>query len=268
MKFTLHVLALCAVFPLHAEDLKIGETTYKDYSVLKVEPDGIKISHKDGVAKIRLEQLPPDLVKKYNLDPAKAAAFREKKEGEQKKADDAKAAEGKEMAEKTAAKAAEKAADQAAPPAPDKAAPAAGAAKKEKKEADPQGWEDIVPDAAQAEQGKLWGIAEVQEKMFDLNGKIIRVEIIVNAASTIEAIDKDSARMFAGSIFKENSNYEFIGFPNAARDKMKVMLKGARGKMSFWVRVESENTWPYPQLWVVGRSINQGGLGHPPTFVW
>ena len=74
--------------------------------------------------------------------------------------------------------------------------------------------------------------------------------------------------MFAGTIFKDDSNYEFIGFPNDARDKMRVMLKSTKGKMTFWVRVEAENLWPYPQLWVVGRSLHAGGLGVPPKFQW
>lgn len=101
-----------------------------------------------------------------------------------------------------------------------------------------------------------------------LDGKIIRVEVIANSASQIESIDKTSCRIFAGSIFKENSNYEFIGFPVEAEAKVKLMLRGARGKMTFWVRVEAENEWPYPQLWVVGRGIHQGGGGTPPKFTW
>ena len=74
----------------------VGDTTYKDYELSKVEPDGIRILHSAGAAKIPFEKLSPDLQKKYGFDPKKAAAFREKKEAEAASRNDAeKAAEPK-----------------------------------------------------------------------------------------------------------------------------------------------------------------------------
>lgn len=252
----LTVAASLAIGNLNAEDLKIGATVYKDYSVSKVDPDGLRILHSDGAAKIPYEELPADLQKKYAFDPAKAAAFRADKAKAKPAAESPPPVpEAKPKPEmKPEAKPAAEAARPAAPPAA--------------KEPDPKGWEDIPADPAKAQQGKTWGIAEVQAQMFRLDGKIIRVEIIANSASQIESIDATSCRMFAGTIFKENSNYEFIGFPTEAENKMRTLLRSAKGKMLFWVRVEAENLWPFPQLWVVGRSIHQGGLGTPPKFVW
>ncbi|HEX2748836.1 MAG TPA: serine protease [Verrucomicrobiales bacterium] len=55
---------------------------FKDVEITKVEPDGLRIMHKDGVAKIKFEQLPADMQAKYGYSPDKAKAFREKTEAE------------------------------------------------------------------------------------------------------------------------------------------------------------------------------------------
>ena len=51
---------------------------YEKVEITKVEPDGVRISHKDGAAKIKFEQLPPDLQAKYGFSAEKAKAFRQK----------------------------------------------------------------------------------------------------------------------------------------------------------------------------------------------
>ncbi|HWB01628.1 MAG TPA: hypothetical protein VG796_01310 [Verrucomicrobiales bacterium] len=146
----------------------------------------------------------------------------------------------------------------------DKLVAAKAAAAKKAKEAapktNPQAWENIAADPANAMQGRVWSLAEVQTKMPELDGKIICVEVKVDAASKVEAIDKGSLRVFGGTNLKKDSNYEFIAFPAEAEKKMRGLLKSSTGSMAFWVRVEAENQWPYPQLLVVGRSINQGGF--------
>ncbi len=53
---------------------------YEKVEITKVEPDGVRISHKDGAAKIKFEQLPPDLQAKYGFSAEKAKAFRQKTE--------------------------------------------------------------------------------------------------------------------------------------------------------------------------------------------
>lgn len=51
-------------------------TTYRKCEVVKIEPDGIRISHDTGAAKIDFEEMSDALRRKYGLDPAKVAAYR------------------------------------------------------------------------------------------------------------------------------------------------------------------------------------------------
>lgn len=51
-------------------------TTYRKCEVVKVEPDGIRITHDAGAAKIEFEDLPDALKRQYNFDPANVAAYR------------------------------------------------------------------------------------------------------------------------------------------------------------------------------------------------
>ena len=51
-------------------------TVYRKCEVVKVEPDGIRISHDGGAAKITFEELPDALQKQYGFDAAKVAAYR------------------------------------------------------------------------------------------------------------------------------------------------------------------------------------------------
>jgi hypothetical protein len=48
---------------------------FKNVSVTKVEPDGITVMTNDGVEKILFPVLPPDIQKKFNYDPQKAAIY-------------------------------------------------------------------------------------------------------------------------------------------------------------------------------------------------
>lgn len=56
---------------------------YEDVEVKKVEPDGVRVDHKYGAAKIRFENLPEDLQKKYGFKADAAKEFRQKTEREQ-----------------------------------------------------------------------------------------------------------------------------------------------------------------------------------------
>lgn len=101
-------------------------TTYRKCEVVKVEPDGIRITHDAGAAKIEFEDLPDALKRQYNFDPSKVAAYRktiadakaaaeEKAKVErarleaarQKEAANAKAAEGRRLAAEREAAAAQ-----------------------------------------------------------------------------------------------------------------------------------------------------------------
>jgi CubicO group peptidase (beta-lactamase class C family) len=60
-------------------DVHLDGSDYTGAEVIRVEPDGLVISHSAGVARIRYEKLPPDLQKVFNFDPVQAQAHRAKK---------------------------------------------------------------------------------------------------------------------------------------------------------------------------------------------
>jgi len=73
------LLSLMALFlssaALHAEDWTTTDgKVYKDVAVVKTEPDAVTITHHDGGALVPLVNLPADLQKRFNYDPAKAKA--------------------------------------------------------------------------------------------------------------------------------------------------------------------------------------------------
>jgi hypothetical protein len=49
--------------------------TYRDYNVTRVEPDGLSVTHHDGVAKISFSDLSEDLRKKYGYDSGTASEY-------------------------------------------------------------------------------------------------------------------------------------------------------------------------------------------------
>lgn len=59
---------------------------YAGVKVTAVEPDGVKIAHQAGVARIPLEKLPDEVQALFNFDPAKVAEYRANKAAEQQAA--------------------------------------------------------------------------------------------------------------------------------------------------------------------------------------
>jgi Superinfection immunity protein len=55
----------------------LNGTVYHDARVTTVDPDGLHVAHRFGVAKIPFEELPEDLRTKYHYDKQKAAAYRQ-----------------------------------------------------------------------------------------------------------------------------------------------------------------------------------------------
>jgi len=86
--------------------------TYHQCEISKVEPDALRITHTDGVARIPYDKLPSALQKQY-FDPAKVAAYREQF-AEQQQAAAAKAAEAERVREEAAARAEAEQKEQAA----------------------------------------------------------------------------------------------------------------------------------------------------------
>jgi hypothetical protein len=75
----LHLIFISLVITLAAgaEDITTTDgRTYTAATITKVEPDGIRILHETGTAKIPFEKLPPALQQKHGYDPAKAAEFK------------------------------------------------------------------------------------------------------------------------------------------------------------------------------------------------
>lgn len=244
------IYLLWCLFPvtLQAEDLNAGGIVYKNYTVSRVDPDGLRITHADGAAKVRYELLPPELQKKYHFDPAKAEAFR------------------KEQAEKGRAVPAAPApspapATPAAPPVP----AAAGA----KPEASAPGAAPAAP-AGKAKLpeiviGKVYGLAEVNADLHKLDGKIVRVEVVVNTASKIESVGKGIYEIFVGDSDVKDSDYTRVAFPEEGKNKVKILTKSKTGKMNLWIEVRASETVP---LWAVGRTLRQGQTGTRPTLSW
>lgn len=61
--------------------------TYKNVKVVKVEDDAVTILDEDGGARVPLSTLSPDLQKKFNYDPAKAAIAAKQYQDEQEALD-------------------------------------------------------------------------------------------------------------------------------------------------------------------------------------
>lgn len=62
----------------YAEDLTVSNKVYKDYQVIRTQPDAIVIKYSAGIATLYFWELPADLQKKYNYDPAKAQEYEQK----------------------------------------------------------------------------------------------------------------------------------------------------------------------------------------------
>ncbi len=73
------LLAACLILAptLQGEDVTLENgKVLKAVQVTKVEPDGIRVMHQDGLAKIPFESLPDDWKALYMFDPNKAETFR------------------------------------------------------------------------------------------------------------------------------------------------------------------------------------------------
>jgi len=69
-------LIVCFASVAFAEDFKtIDGKEYKNVTVSRVEPDGIVLKSKSGIAKVYFTELLPDVQKRFQYDPANAAAY-------------------------------------------------------------------------------------------------------------------------------------------------------------------------------------------------
>jgi hypothetical protein len=67
------LILLAGLSVVSAEDLTTTEgKTYTGYSVTKIEPDGLRITHASGTAKVPFEKLSNEIQKRYGYDPFNA----------------------------------------------------------------------------------------------------------------------------------------------------------------------------------------------------
>lgn len=68
--------------PVPAAPVDLGRVKLRDgrqleeVKMVKVEPDGLRLEHRDGAGKVRLEDLPSDLSRRFSLDQETASAWR------------------------------------------------------------------------------------------------------------------------------------------------------------------------------------------------
>jgi hypothetical protein len=73
--FLAAALLTASAASLRADDWKTTDgKVYQDVKVIESAPDAVTILHKDGGALVLLANLPPDIQKRFNYDPAKAKA--------------------------------------------------------------------------------------------------------------------------------------------------------------------------------------------------
>lgn len=71
------------ISPAWAAPVDLGTVRLKDgkqleqVRMIKVEPDGLRLEHRDGVGKVRMEDLPADLAERFSMDEATATAWRQ-----------------------------------------------------------------------------------------------------------------------------------------------------------------------------------------------
>ena len=71
--FAVWIFLALFVASLRAEDWKTTDgKVYQNVTVVKSEPDAVTILYRDGGALVPLANLPADLQKRFNYDPAKA----------------------------------------------------------------------------------------------------------------------------------------------------------------------------------------------------
>jgi hypothetical protein len=75
-QIVLIILTIFATSMAMAEDFKtVNGKEYKNATVSRVEPDGIVLKSKSGIAKVYFIELPKEVQQRFNFDPVKAAQF-------------------------------------------------------------------------------------------------------------------------------------------------------------------------------------------------
>jgi len=90
-------LVVLMILPAMAEDWTVNGKDYHDVKVTKVEDDSVSVEYAGGIGRFAIADLSPELKKRFNYDPVKAAAIAKQKADEdalaleaEKKADEEK----------------------------------------------------------------------------------------------------------------------------------------------------------------------------------
>ena len=81
--FSAALLVTFFALPAWATPVDLGTVKLRDgrelqnVKVIKVEPDGLRLEHRDGVGKVRMEELPGGLSQQFSLNEDTAAAWRQ-----------------------------------------------------------------------------------------------------------------------------------------------------------------------------------------------
>lgn len=78
----------CAEGPKTFDELTTAKRVYRKVTVQEVEPDGIKILHESGLAKVRFEDLPEPLQREFGFDLEAAEEFRKELQLKEREAEE------------------------------------------------------------------------------------------------------------------------------------------------------------------------------------
>lgn len=104
MRTTVLILAFVATLGGSFAEEKISLTTvtgkvYEEVTISKVDPDGLKIMHSGGIAKVKFSDLNTELQEKYGYDPSAAQGFEQAQKEKNIAAAEAREARAKKAAE-------------------------------------------------------------------------------------------------------------------------------------------------------------------------
>ncbi len=100
--FTLLLISTQALEARMVAKLEAGDKVFYNVIVRKVQPDSIIIQHKDGLAKVPMELLPPEWQKQLGYNPEVAEAYREAQQEREERIRAQQEAEARAIAEKKA----------------------------------------------------------------------------------------------------------------------------------------------------------------------
>jgi hypothetical protein len=205
--------ALAADPTLPREITTIKGKTYTGVVFRGAEPDGIKIMHDGGAAKIPMEDLPEALRAQFNFDAKKAERFR-KEQATAQKNEERKIAAFVKKRDKEVADSVKRAKEKESAAAANTPPPETGAS--------------AAPPAPMT--GRTYTVTEVAAEKVSLKGKVFRIRLFYNTASAPEQQDDGSLRMFVTG----SGSYDFVTFPPEGAAYIRTFLKSNLGQMTFY----------------------------------